>query len=101
MLSRLTRLSQRTREVMENIDRRRTAVGMPPIRSTGSSDELKPTQQEPRMKFSSEVRRKVRLEERLLVQSSPYSDLHGIRLPSIFERRQFVSRNSDIELVSR
>ncbi|KAG0148373.1 hypothetical protein CROQUDRAFT_60526 [Cronartium quercuum f. sp. fusiforme G11] len=104
MLSRLTRLSQRTRDVMEDIDRRRTAVGMPPIRFSTPEHDTQPSNVEVDANSSCKLtfRRKVRQEERLLVQWSPDDlDVYGIRLPSLFEVPRTVIRRPGNELISR
>lgn len=107
MLSRLNGLSQRTREVMQDIDRRRSAAGLTPIHlSKDLTDVIKPPndqdQDETLTHLLSFPKRKTQLEQRLLLQWSPStSDLYGIKLPSLFEIPRQVFRHPDSQSISR
>ncbi|EGG07889.1 uncharacterized protein MELLADRAFT_116114 [Melampsora larici-populina 98AG31] len=106
MLSRLNGLSQRTREVMQDIDRRRNAAGLTSLHLPKDLNEvIKPTNDQPDETYQMIKpfpRRKIQLEERLLIQWSPSNlDLHGIKLPSLYEIPRKVFRNPDSQSISR
>ncbi|CAH7688621.1 hypothetical protein BY996DRAFT_4596848 [Phakopsora pachyrhizi] len=108
VLSRLTRLSQRTREVMEDLDRRRNAVGMSSLTNLSeipkksNSYEGSDTDDSPDPVKLLRPMRKVTMEERLLVEWSPSDFSLGDKtIPlSICTKRSF-SRSNGRELTSR